>query len=120
MCYYCHQVSYTTEAWNKVIQNADDRFEDIRRPIENLGGRFRAAFFTTGNFDVLAITEFPETVTPAEIAVAFAGGGAIATIFTTPLLSASQVVDARRKEEKPDYSSKRRKLAMAMAAVAGS
>ncbi len=72
MCYYCHQVSYTSEAWNRLKQNPDDRFEAIRGPIEHLGGKFCAAYFASGNFDVLAITEFPDNVTPAAIAVAFA------------------------------------------------
>ena len=115
MCYYCHQVSYTSEAWTRLMRNPDDRFEAIRGPIEHLGGQFRAAFFTTGNFDVLAITEFPNDVTPAMIAVAFADGGAVASILSTPLLTAGEMVDARRRAEPPVYASKRNKLALTTA-----
>jgi uncharacterized protein with GYD domain len=94
MSHFCHQVSYTTKAWHRVLENPDDRFEAIRLPIENLGGQFRAVFFTTGRFDVLAITEFPAGVTPADISTAFADGGAVASIQSIPLLTASEVIDA--------------------------
>jgi uncharacterized protein with GYD domain len=115
MCYYCHQVSYTSEAWIRVKKNPDDRFEAIRGPIEKLGGQFRAAYFTTGDFDVLAITEFPDDVNPGLIAVAFAGGGEVARIHTVPLLTASQMLEALGKPETPKYSSKHRELALTTA-----
>jgi uncharacterized protein with GYD domain len=95
MSYFCHQVSFTSNAWPRVSQHPDDRFEAIRTPIENLGGTLRAAFFTTGRFDVLAITEFPDHVSPTDISVAFARGGAVAHIQTTPLLTASQAIQAQ-------------------------
>jgi uncharacterized protein with GYD domain len=105
MSHFCHQVSYTSEAWHRVLENPDDRFEAIRAPIERLGGRFRSAFFTTGRFDVLAITEFPDGVTPADISTAFAQGGAVASIQTTPLLTANEVIDAHKHVLQPVYSS---------------
>lgn len=94
MSYFCHQVSFTSTAWSRVSQNPDDRFEAIRTPIENLGGTIRAAFFTTGRFDVLAITEYPDHVSPSDVSIAFARGGAVANIQTIPLLSAAQAIEA--------------------------
>lgn len=77
------------------MENPDDRFLAVRAPIERLGGQFRAAFFTSGRFDVLAITQFPDHITPADIATAFAQGGAVASIQTVPLLTASQAIEAQ-------------------------
>jgi uncharacterized protein with GYD domain len=94
MSYFCHQVSFTSTAWSKVSQNPDDRFEAIRTPIENLGGTIRAAFFTTGRFDVLAITEYPDHVSPSDVSIVFARGGDVANIQTIPLLSAAQAIEA--------------------------
>jgi uncharacterized protein with GYD domain len=116
MRYYCHQVSYTSEAWNRLKKSPEDRFEAIRGTIEHLGGKFCVAYFASGNFDVLAITEFPDNVTPAAIAVAFAGGGAVASIQSTPLLTASQIMDEWQKTERPVYASKRRELAFTTSA----
>jgi uncharacterized protein with GYD domain len=116
MTHFCHQVSYTSEAWSRVVQNPEDRFEAIRSPIENLGGKFRAAFFTTGHFDVLAITEFPDAITPADISTAFARGGAVAHIQTTPLLTPSQAIELHAPAAAPVYHSLNRKQAIAATA----
>jgi uncharacterized protein with GYD domain len=105
MSRFCHQVSYTSEAWHRVLENPEDRFEAIRRPIEKLGGQFRSAFFTTGRFDVLAITEFPDGITPADISTAFAHGGAVASIQTISLLTENEVMDAHKNPPQPVYSS---------------
>jgi uncharacterized protein with GYD domain len=115
MSHFCHQVSYTSEAWYRVLENPEDRFEAIRATIENLGGQFQAVFFTTGRFDVLAITEFPAGVTPADIATAFARGGAVASIQTIPLLTASEAIEAHTHAPQPIYSSHPRKHAAAAA-----
>ena len=87
MPYYCHQVSYTKEAWARLMQDPQDRLETVRRPIENLGGKLHTSFFAFGPFDVLAITEMPDNVSAAAIAIAFAAGGAVASIQTTPLIT---------------------------------
>jgi uncharacterized protein with GYD domain len=113
MSHFCHQVSYTTEAWHRVLENREDRFEAIRATIENLGGTFISVFFTTGRFDVLAITEFPNEVTPADIATAFAHGGAVASIQTIQLLTASEVIEAHTQAPQPIYSTHSRKYAAA-------
>jgi uncharacterized protein with GYD domain len=97
MPYFCHQISYTTDAWNRVVRNPQNRFDPIRVPIENLGGTIHASFFTAGNYDLLVISEFPENVSSSSIAVAFSTGGAVACIQTTPLLSASQAIESWRK-----------------------
>ena len=38
MPYYCHQVSYTKEAWARLMENPQDRLDAVRAPIEKLGG----------------------------------------------------------------------------------
>jgi uncharacterized protein with GYD domain len=86
MSFYCHQVSYTTDARNRLLHDPSDRYEAIRSPIEKLGGQLKSSFFTLGPFDVLVISEFPQDVSLSDIAVAFSQGGAIASIHTYPLL----------------------------------
>ena len=91
MPFYCHQVSYTTDARKRLLSDPNDRYEAIRAPIEKLGGTLQSSFFTLSQFDVLVISEFPDDVSPAEIAVAFFHGGAIANIHTIPLLPLPEV-----------------------------
>jgi uncharacterized protein with GYD domain len=98
MSRYCLQISFTNQAWSHLAHTPQDRFAVVRAPIEKLGGSIHATFFTRGRFDLLAIAEFPEHITPAEISVAFAHGGAVASINTSALLNFAQAVDARNRE----------------------
>ncbi len=98
MTRYCLQISFTTQAWSHLADSPQDHFAVVRTPIEKLGGSIDATFFTTGRVDLLAIAEFPEDVTPAEISIAFAHGGAVASIYTSPLLTFAQAVEARNRD----------------------
>jgi len=101
MPFFCHQVSYTTDARNRLLHDPQDRFEAIRTPIEKLGGTLRSSFFTLGAFDVLVISEFPEDVSPSAISVAFYQGGAIANIHTIPLLPLAEARDLQSASSSP-------------------
>ena len=96
MPYYCHQVSYTTEAWHRLLQAPQDRFKAVRDPILSLGGKVQSSFLALGQFDVLAISKFPVGITQAAIAVAFSGGGSVATIQTTPILTLAEFLSGKR------------------------
>ena len=104
MSYFSHQISYTQEAWARLVENPQDRLEAVRAPIEKLGGKVHTSFFAFGSYDVLTITEFPDSISAAAISMAFAAGGAVAKIETTPLLTASQAVEALRKAGTCGYS----------------
>lgn len=105
MPYFCHQVSYTKQAWARLIADPQDRLEIVRQPIEKLGGKLHTSFFAFGAFDVVAITEMPDNISAAAIAIAFAAGGAVASIQTTPLMTAAQAVEAMRKAATCGYKS---------------
>ena len=105
MPYFCHQVSYTKEAWAKLMQNPQDRLEAVRAPIEKLGGKVHTSFFAFGPFDVIAITDMPDNISAAAISIAFAAGGAVANIQTTPLMTAAQTIEALRKAGTCGYKS---------------
>jgi uncharacterized protein with GYD domain len=92
MPFFCHQVRYTTDGWTRSLHNAQDRFEAVRAPIEKLGGALRATYFTNGPFDVLAISEFSQEISATAISIAFADGGAVATIDSTILLTATEAI----------------------------
>jgi uncharacterized protein with GYD domain len=97
MCRFFHQISFTSSAWHAATQNPRDPLEAIRTPVESLGGNLQDAFFTEDAYDVLAITEFPDHVSPSDLSIAFYAGGAVASIRTFPLLTASQAREARQK-----------------------
>jgi uncharacterized protein with GYD domain len=115
MPFFCHQVSYTKEAWARLMENPQDRLEAVRGPIEKLGGRMHTSFFAFGPFDVIAITEMPDNISAAAIAIAFAAGGSVQSMQTTPLMTAAQAVEALRKAGTCGYKS----ITGASAAAAG-
>ena len=94
---FLHQVSFTPEAVANLIANPQDRSEAIRGPIEKLGGKVEHSYFAFGEHDAVLITEMPDTVSAAAIALAFAGGGALRNCTTTALLTTAEALDAMRK-----------------------
>jgi uncharacterized protein with GYD domain len=96
-------VTYTPEAWSRLIANPQDRMEAIRRPIEKLGGRITTSFFAFGEYDALVITEMPDNVSAAAIAIAFAGGGTLKAAKTTPLMTAEEALVAIKKAGTAGY-----------------
>jgi uncharacterized protein with GYD domain len=94
---FLHQVSYTSEAMARLISNPQDRFEVVRAPIEKLGGKIEHGYFAFGEHDAILITEMPDNVSAAAIALAFAAGGSLRSCATTPLLTTAEALDAMRK-----------------------
>jgi len=105
MPFFLHQVSYTPEAIARLIANPQDRLEAVRGPIEKLGGKIKDSYFAFGEHDVVVITEMPDNVSAAAIALAFAGGGAVRAGKTTPLMTAAEAMDAMRKAATCGYKS---------------
>ncbi len=97
MPFYLHQVSYTPESLSKLIANPQDRFEAVRAPIEKLGGKIKDSYFAFGPYDAVLITEMPDNVSAAAIALAFAAGGALRNCQTTALMTNAEALHAMRK-----------------------
>jgi uncharacterized protein with GYD domain len=105
MPHYLSQVSYTPEAWARLVANPQDRIEAVRGPIEKLGGRIHNAFFAFGEYDVVVITEMPDNISAAAIAIAFAAGGAVKSEKTTPLMTTAEALEAIKKAGTTGYRS---------------
>lgn len=103
MPHFLHQVSYSREGWQALIANPEDRVEAVRPAIEKLGGTIKSAWFAFGEYDVVVISEMPNMVNAAAIAMAFAAGGACKSVQTTPLLSVEEAVYAMKKAKESGY-----------------
>jgi uncharacterized protein with GYD domain len=95
MCRFSHQISFTSSAKHSLLSEPVDPFSPVRAPIESLGGKLLSAFFADDNYDVLALSEFPDAVSPNDISIAFYSGGAVATIHSSPLFTASQAQQSK-------------------------
>ena len=79
------------------------RIEAVRPAIEKLGGKIEAAWFSFGNYDIVVITQLPDNVSAAGIAMAFAAGGACKSVQTTPLISPDEALEALHKARECGY-----------------
>jgi uncharacterized protein with GYD domain len=103
MPHFLHQIAYSREGWQAIVNNPQDRIEAVRPAIEKLGGKIDTAWFAFGDYDVVVITEMPNNVSAAAIAIAFAAGGACKAVQTTPLMSTAEALEAMKKAKDCGY-----------------
>jgi len=103
MPHYLQQVAYSQQGWEAAVANPQNRIEAVRPAIEKLGGKIESAWFSFGDYDIVVITEMPDNVSAAAIAIAFAAGGACKSVQTTPLISAEEAVQALQKARTCGY-----------------
>jgi len=105
MAHFLIQAAYTTEAIQALLHNPQDRTGVIQGPVDKLGGRVHNMFLSFGDYDAVAIIEMPDNVAAAAIALAFASGGAVRNIKTTPLLTSAEGIEAAKKASASGYRS---------------
>jgi uncharacterized protein with GYD domain len=103
MPHYLQQVAYSREGWEALVANPQNRIEAVRPAIEKLGGKIESAWFAFGDYDIVVITDLPDNVSAAAIAIAFAAGGACKSVHTTPLISTEEAIQAIRKAGECGY-----------------
>jgi uncharacterized protein with GYD domain len=103
MPHYLHQVAYSREGWEALLAHPQNRIEAVRPAIEKLGGKLETAWFAFGEYDVVVVTELPDNVSAAAIAMAFAGGGSCKAVQTMPLMSPEEALQAIRKAGECGY-----------------
>ncbi|MFZ0306521.1 MAG: GYD domain-containing protein [Terracidiphilus sp.] len=102
---YLLQVAYTPQALSALIANPHDRTQALKKNVRNLGGKMVGSWFAFGEYDLIAIMEFPDNVSAAAWALATAAGGALRSVKTTPLLSIEEGLEALRKVPESKYQS---------------
>ena len=100
---FLSQVAYNEKGWEALVANPQNRLEAIRPVVDKLGGRILNAYFAFGEYDFILLAEFPDNVSAAALAIAAAAGGAVKSIKTTPLMEASEGLEAVRKAATSGY-----------------
>ena len=77
---YMVQASYTTSAWNKLVQRPENRMV--------------AWYYAFGDHDVVVIFDVPANINAAAFSMAIAGSGAVKDLKTTILMSPDEGFDA--------------------------
>ena len=96
--------SYSSDGWKNQVKNPTNRIEAVRPSVERLGGKIETAYYAFGEFDIMAIIDFPDNVSAAAWAIAGAAGGALDSLKTVPLVSMEEGVEAMRKASDIGYA----------------
>jgi len=103
MAHYLLQVAYTPEAWSAQLRNPQDRVLALTPVLQKLGGKFEAAYFAFGDYDLIAILDMPGNVDMAAFSLAATAGGACRAVKTTPLMTTAEGIEAMRKAAASGY-----------------
>lgn len=83
---YVSLVKFTREGIMTMKNEGIARSEKVKRNVEDLGGKLLAAYYCLGEYDVVAILEFPDNKTAMKAAVKNASIGHI-SITTMPAVT---------------------------------
>lgn len=103
MNYYLVQAAYTAEAVADLVKNPQNRHDPVQKAVEKLGGSLVGFWFAFGDYDVVAIGQFPDNVSAAAFSMAVVAGGAVRAFKTTPLMTAEEGLEAMKKAGKARY-----------------
>jgi uncharacterized protein with GYD domain len=103
MAMYLSRFSYTPETWARLVKNPEDRREAARTYIESVGGKLHGFWYSFGSHDGVTLWEAPDNVSMAAVAIAIGGGGAVAAIDTTVLMTVEETLDALRRAQEVQY-----------------
>ena len=103
MPHYLCQISYTAEGWAALLRKPANRIEAVRPAIEKLGGKVEGAWFAFGESDLILVLDMPNNISAASFAIAVAGGGAVKSYKTTPLMSIDDGIEALKQGAKSGY-----------------
>jgi uncharacterized protein with GYD domain len=103
MTVYLMRFSYTPETWSRLIQNPEDRRDAARAYIEQVEGTLHGFWYGFGEYDGYVIFEAPDIISMAGVVLAIAGGGALAKVETTVLMTVEETLEALAKAKDIRY-----------------
>lgn len=91
---YLHQFGYSTESIKGMVANPHDRRAVAEKLFAGAGGRLIDMYFCFGEFDGIAISEFPSQVDATTVAMTVGSSGAFSKMQTTVLIEMEEAVQA--------------------------
>jgi len=103
MPYYMFQGTYTSATWASLIKKPQNRARVIQGVIKKLGGSLEGFWLSFGRYDYVVICRLPNQAAAATLAAAVAGGGAVGSGMTTPLLTFEEGLKVMRQAGRVGY-----------------
>ncbi|MBK0398545.1 GYD domain-containing protein [Limibaculum sp. M0105] len=100
MATFLLQFSYSSASTKALIDKPQNRRKLTEKMISSAGGSVKEMYFCFGDFDGLAICEFPSNVEAASVALAVGASGACSKFKTTVLMTMEESQEAMKKAGK--------------------
>ena len=97
MATYMFQYSYSLESAKGMVAKPQNRRDAAETVISVAGGRLLDMYFCFGDYDGVAIVEFPSNVDVAAGSLAISSSGAFSKVKTTVLITMDESVEAMKK-----------------------
>lgn len=97
MATHMAQFRYSTASVKGMVARPHDRKAAAARIFEAAGGKLEAMYFCFGEFDGIALIDFPSNIDAASSILAVASSGALETLRTTVLIDTDDAIDAMKK-----------------------
>ena len=94
---YLIQFCYTQRSMKALVERPHDRTDAAQKSIEGFGGRLLFYGYCFGEWDGLAIVEFPDNESAFASLLAINAAGALTKTQTTALLSTEEAVRSMKK-----------------------
>jgi uncharacterized protein with GYD domain len=97
---YLHQWTYKDERMHSIIVESRNRADIVRIAIEAFGGKLREFYMCFGEYDGVAITEFPNDLTALACIMSIFGQGGLNSVKTTVLIPSDVAQQAMELAQK--------------------
>jgi len=102
MAYYMLQWRFAPENLKSLVRNPDSRVDAVRLGVESFGGRLHQYFFAFGDYDGMAVCEFPDQETCTAFLMMVASKGGVGTFKTTSLITPEEAMRAFQRAGQTD------------------
>jgi uncharacterized protein with GYD domain len=85
--------SYTPEAWQRLIENPEDRREVASAVLETLGGKLHGFWYALGEGDAFILFEAPNSIAAAAFSTGIVARGSLRAAETIALLSVEETME---------------------------
>ena len=97
MAHYMARWQFNGSNIKGFIENPRDRSQVAKALIEAFGGKMLCYYFSLGDYDGLAICEFPDLLSASACSMRASSSGAFSRFETTVLLTAQEAEAAMKK-----------------------
>jgi len=105
MAFYMIQWSYKDQQVAALVRQPHDRYEILSKLFKDYGGALHQFFLSFGDYDGVAIAEFPDNTTATACLLTVLRSGAVSQLKTTVLISPKEALKAMKLagETRTDY-----------------